>query len=145
MVSNQIVTITHWDPGRRMILDFADCVLPYVRQTRNSRWRDDEVGERVRAYNDQQARLRDVLTWALKRTGFKELPVFLDKPKIGFASSFWTSQAGRADLSNFEKAAEDMCNKVIYADDVKIFQRGPGCKYKSDNLSMRIEVWALDG
>lgn len=130
-------------PEDRIVIEVADCVFPYIRQTRTSRFRKDDIGERVRAYNDQQARLRDVVRMALKRLGVVAVPFFGGKPKVGFSSSFRTPKANVCDLGNLEKAAEDLCNTVIYHDDKQITRRGVGEKEYSKNPSMRIEVWRV--
>ncbi|GEM_PF-3603744 len=144
MQMKELILVEYDEGERRLKLMFQDCVLPQPRQTANSRFRPqgDSKGEQIRRYNEKQAELKKILVLALKQAGIKGL-LFEKGEAVGFASSFWTKRADRADLSNFEKSAEDFCNGVVYHDDVQIFKRGEGEKIKDEKENMLIQVWAV--
>jgi len=140
----EIITITWIPESRSLAIQFIEnCVVPQPRQTSTSRYRKDGKGRQVQEYLDRQANLRDLLVLRLRQEGL-EFPIFKKGVPLGFASSFRSPRAGRADLSNFEKSAEDLCQPVVYQNDIQIAVRGYGSKIKSNRESMLIMVWEIE-
>ena len=85
--------VSDWiiDGSRYLLITAALPVMPYVRQTRTTRWRSDHPsGARVRAYNESRATLRDALTAMMRAKPFQPFgPV-----RLGMASSFWLKNPG---------------------------------------------------
>ena len=90
---------SQWQSGgsRHLSLTVMQRVMPYVRQTRTTRWREGHPsGKRAREYNEARAALRDALAGILLAEGaapFGPVP-------LGLASSFWVRSPGRVDLGN---------------------------------------------
>ena len=122
---------------RHLLITAAVPVMPYVRQTRNTRWRSDHPsGIRARAYNESQAYLKQAI-WGIMLE--RELQPF-DPVPLGMASSFWLERAGSTDLGNLEKALEDAANTILYPDDRWIWERGVGFKAKGEPR-FRLHLW----
>lgn len=141
------------DGRRHLRMKVNLLVKPYVRQTRTTRWRDDESGERARQYNETQGTLRDAVTLILLKEGISSF----GKTKLGFASWFWLcpkkvfrvkkntwiDDPSRCDLNNLEKAIEDALNGAMYPDDVWIWKRERGFKMLGEDDWFAVHVWEL--
>ena len=129
------------DGRRNLLIIVALPVMPYVRQTRTTRWRQDHpAGARARAYNESRATLRDALAGIMLAKHLKPLPA----APLGMASSFWLKNPSTSDLGNCEKALEDAANKILYPDDRWIWHRGNGFKAKG-TPRFRLHLWELGG
>ena len=134
---------SQWWTGdsRHLELTVVLKVMPYVRQTRNTRWREGHPsGERARAYNEVRGALRDALAGILLAEGIAPF----GKVRLGMASSFWVKHPATSDLGNYEKALEDAGNGgVLYPDDKYIYQRGAGGKYRAEPEHFSLHLWEL--
>lgn len=117
-------------------------LIPYVRQTKGSRYRRDYWGERCRKYNDQQAMLRDALVFKMK-----EMQEYgnmgYDNKRLMLSTTIDVSEAGRlavCDLGNLIKAIEDVCNKSVMSDDRHVFRYGVSEKREGETDKIEFEV-----
>ena len=117
---------TDKDGHRHLSLTVYLKVMPYVRQTRTTRWRlGHPSGARARAYNENRGALRDALTGIMLA---EHIEPFGPVP-LGMGASFGVANAGKCDLGNLEKNLEDCLNGTLIVDDIYIWQRGDGGKY----------------
>jgi len=119
-------------------IEVALRVMPYVRQTRHSRWRDDALGQRARDYNESRALLRDAIAAIMMA---ERIEPFRERP-LGMAACFWLEAPGRCDLGNLEKALEDAISGVLIPDDRWIWVRGSGRKERGPDR-FRLQVWEV--
>lgn len=128
------------DGRRNLLIVVALPVMPYVRQTRTTRWRTDHrSGARARAYNESRATLRDALAGIMLAERLKPFEATF----LGMASNFWLKNPGSADLGNLEKALEDGANQILYPDDRWIWHRGFGFKAKG-GPRFKLHLWEID-
>jgi Holliday junction resolvase RusA-like endonuclease len=113
-------------------------IKPYVRQTRNTRWRRDSYGKAARDYNDSINALRDAMVLIMRKEGIQQF----GKVPLGCAITV-RGDVARADLGNLEKAVEDALNRSLWYDDHYVYVRGVGEKVKSTSPSIQLHVWEL--
>lgn len=148
----QIEEWVNEDGKRHVWLLLSLRVVPYVRQTRNSRWRDDKVGDRVREYNDSQAAIRDAVSLVLRKEMVQPfgqvslgmaLDVFLCPKRIMGKRMSVIDDVRRADLGNYEKACEDALQGALFPNDKLIWRRGEGGKHIGKEDYFEVHVWEL--
>jgi len=113
-------------------------IKPYVRQTRNTRWRRDAYGKAARNYNDSINALRDAMVLIMRKEGIEQF----GKVPLGCSITV-RGDVARADLGNLEKAVEDSLNRSLWYDDHYVYVRGPGEKVKDSTSSIQLHVWEL--
>jgi len=104
--------------------------MPYVRQNRRSRWREDSTGMRAQNYNNYKALLRDLLAITMKQQGiqmFPEVPLWV-KADFYLKSR---KQLFRVDVDNLLKSCLDCCNSILITDDRWVIDAH--CKKRYDN------------
>lgn len=129
-------------------------VMPYVRQTRVTRWRSGHrSADRAQEYNRVQKEIRDAVYLVMQARGVKPFK----ETKLGFEASFWLKPkqvfTGRKwtwvdsiwhiDLGNLEKALEDALQGVLLPNDRWIWQRGSGAKHDGED-AFDVHVWELE-
>ncbi len=140
--------------GRRHLLIRANLrVMPYVRQTKATRWGSGKAAARAQEYNEARAAVRDGVAYLMRQRGVAPF----GKVRLGFACSVWlrpkkvwtgkttstVDSMASLDLGNLEKALEDAFNGVVYPDDSPIWRRGEGEKVVADEDGFVAHVWEV--
>jgi len=125
--------------ARHIVVRFDGVVvMPYVRQTRRSRFRRDRAGDRAREYNELRASLRDALALILK---MRRIEAF-GKVRLGFSGLFWDEKVSRKDIDNLVKAAMDVCSDILIPDDCWVYRLGE-CEKNPGRPAMVLKFWEV--
>lgn len=131
-------------------------IMPYVRQTRWTRWRSDHrSADRAQEYNRVRGEIRDAVYLIMQARGIKPFK----ETRLGFEASFWLKpkrvfsgarwawidDPWQIDLGNLEKALEDALQGVLLPNDRWIWRRGRGDKHEGEEDAFEVHVWELDG
>lgn len=105
-------------PGGRILVEFYVKPVGSVRQNRHSRFREDRLGERIEAYNNYKATLRDNMFYAMLQQGiekFRKVPLCI---KVDFYFAHPEEALSRpSDIDNLLKGVLDSCNGILIPDD----------------------------
>lgn len=116
----EVVVVEDVKDGVRQVTVRFDglVVMPYVRQTRKTRWRADSLGRRAQQYNAMVAGLRDVLVISRNLAGVEPF----GDVRLGFSGLFWVERRVNVmDLDNLLKATWDIARGVLFPDDRQVF------------------------
>ena len=116
-----IYTASEWHTGtkRYVRITLEQYLMPYVRQTRNSRYGTSDGSARARAYNQARGDFRDALTGILLA---KQLQPFDEKQKLAVSADFWVKSPANSDLDNYVKSLLDCCQGILFPNDKQVYQ-----------------------
>lgn len=105
-------------PDGSIVVEFFVKPVGSVRQNWRSRFREDRLGERIEAYNNYKATLRDAMAITMKQQDIKKFP---KGPLWAKADFYFTTPeevlSRPADIDNLLKGVLDSCNGVLIRDD----------------------------
>lgn len=110
-------------PDGSVVVEFFVKPVGYVRQNWKSRHRQDRLGERIEAYNDYKATLRDNMFYAMIQQGIKKFPKAPLWMRANFCFYDREEMMSRSnDIDNLIKSVLDSCNRILIPDDRWVIQ-----------------------